>query len=283
MRDLVSNNLTFINPKQKEERKQRGQPEHEILKQAKKDIANWFDYFSENIDRFRDDIYFTFVCQWDTGAVRDRNRKSKSVLEFNRLYTHITQVLGEQRQNTPNFKVRASFKDASQEEVNIRDGILRSTVYKSRADIAFQTCFRSQLCGGFGAIQLDIDYDGEYSFDLEPRIYSVPEPTICFWDPMAKESDKSDGRFCGKYTTISHDEFKRRYPKVEYYQSFPRYTGSSWTGWGDEKYITIADYYCKEYYTETIYKLSDGRILNKKEAEIASAKAAKSATDTKKK
>lgn len=268
---MQTKNIIYVKSKQRKSSR-RSRPENEVIEQAKKDVKAWFDYYSENIVRAREDIYFTFVSQWQKDVEMDRKRKNKSILEFNRLYTHVTQVLGEHRENTPSFKVRAASKDVEQNSVDIREGLLRQISYESRSDIAFQTCLRNQMCGGWGVLGAYVDYEDEDNFDLTVRISQEPDQTVIFFDPMAKEFDKADGRFCGKYTSIRKEDFERRYPNVQVYSDFPYSQNySHWSGWGDEQHVTIVDYFVKEFYEETIVKLSDGRVLTKKEAEIAIA------------
>ena len=268
---FVQNSIVDINIEKKKKR-YKNRSDEDILKAAKEDMDSWFDFFADNIERYRDDYQFAFVGQWDDQAARDRFRKHKSVLEFNQLNTHIMQVVGAQRQNTPSAKVRANFKDADQKMIDIREGLLRQVEFRSRSDIAYQTCFKSQLSGGFGAIQVDIDYESSESFELEPKIYRIEDPTTCFWDPYSKDVDKGDGKFCGQYINMPRKEFEKRYPDVKQPASFPNSTFvSSWTGWGNSQTITIADYYCKEFYKETIVELSDGRTMPLRDAEVAIA------------
>ena len=97
---------------------------------------------------------------------------------------------------------------------------------------------------------------------------AIDEPESCYWDPAARETDKSDGEFCGVISYMSKTEFKKRYPNIDvssinemrFYD-----TSDTWFEWIDDENVTIADHYQKEWKKKTICKLNDGTTVDKKD------------------
>ena len=249
----------------------------DIYEEARKNVANWYTYFSNNIQRAVSDIEFVLGDQWDAQDRAERRRANKPVMQFNRLRTQVTQIIGEQRQNTPAIVVLPVEASADQEDIDLRADMIRHIQYSSRSDIAEQTCFKWQLMGGFGAMRVGTEYESSKSFKQKITINSVEDPTKAFFDPAAQFHDKSDGKFCGEYVQMRKKDFEEEYPEIAKggYQSFPVQPPAyfsmteNFMNYGADSYVTYVHYYVKEYFKVRIWMLSDGREMVMKDAQIA--------------
>src|SRR3990167_1527391 len=236
----------------------------DFLKEARKNIESWFDYFSENVDRAKKDIEFALMSQWDSNNKGRRLNEGKPTFELNQLYAHVSAIIGEQRQNTPNILVHPVSSHVEQQDIDLREGIIRQVLYESKSDIVFQEAFKWTMVGGFSALRIITEYESPESFHQNIRLTHLSDPTTAFFDPSAEKPDKSDGRFCGVYKTLTREEFKRRYPDQSVPLSFDQ---SGHFTWKTDKTVTIAEYFVKEYFTTTIVQLSNGNVLKKADAQ----------------
>ena len=86
-----------------------------------------------------------------------------------------------------------------------------------------------------------------------------------FYDPNSTTKTKTDGQYMGRYDQMDRKLFEETYPDVPWPKSFPSNFNLEFFTWGDKDVITICEYYEKEWYNFTLYKLSDGRTVTKKE------------------
>ena len=238
----------------------------DILQKARENINGWVSYWQENNERYRNNFYFTYVDQWDEEDRRERKKRKKPVLTVDKIKPAVRSTIGQLRENTPNVEIRANTDNTNQETVDIYNGIVRWISYKSNAPRVYQKAFEPEYVGGYSALRICYDYESGMSFEKQTLIKNI-NPLNAFFDPSAQEQDKSDGNFCGFADKMSYREFKLKYPN---YKGEPQplvssqYNEAQKQFWGDDKEITICDYWCKEYYDKTIYELSDGRVVDEK-------------------
>jgi len=235
-------------------------------------IEKWYSYFKENNNRGRSLKEFLMGVQWDDKAVSYYRTHNKMPMTVNKLYAFVMQLIGEQRESSPNLKITPVNYDVEDPSVtktiDLMEDIVQSIAYNSRTNIAYQTAYKNQLEFGYGALFLYTDYVSENSFDQEIRMMSIEEPESCYWDISAKEINKQDGEYCGVISHISKDEFKKKYPDVDisdienmrFYDSQER-----WFEWIDDDSVTVADHYEKIWNKKIICKLSDGTTVDKSE------------------
>jgi hypothetical protein len=78
----------------------------DILDEIKKDINAWFNYFKNNIDRYKKEVRFTVLGeQWDEADKAEYDDRRKPRLTINKLYSYIQQIVGEQRSNTADIEL----------------------------------------------------------------------------------------------------------------------------------------------------------------------------------
>lgn len=221
-----------------------------------------------------DDVRFAFIPgnQWDNhmGAMRGQRPK----YEFNYLRQTIKQVLNDNRQNTPTIRV-SPVENSDKEGAELRQGLIKNIEAQSNADIAYDWGAMYAIAGGFGCWEVGTKYTADDSFDQDIVIKRVENPFAVFFDPNARELDKSDGRYAFQVDSISRAEFRRKYPDKElrsFDSGLP--TGLYYDGWYNRDSVRICRYFAKHRETKLIYKLSDGRVVDGKAFDLIAEQAA---------
>lgn len=241
--------------------------ETSVLTEAHKHIGLWEQYWTENRTQGKSDMEFVLRDQWTAIERGEFQRLFKPAMQFNKLYDPIKKIIGEQRRNTPDLKVRSLTGKSTQQEINLRADIVRSIAYHSQNDIVYQTAFANALLCGYGAFEITTEYETSKSFNQVIRYKPILNPTQCFFDPHAQMPHKGDGNFCGRYTVMSKDEFYATYPHVEHATSYINPQQLIDFQWETRETITVCDYYVKEWYSKIIYMLDSGEVVDQDEWE----------------
>lgn len=205
-----------------------------------------------------DDVRFAYIPghQWD--ETLKAKRKNRPCYEFPKIRQALRQVIGDQRQNRPQIKVRAIDSNTDPQLAETLNGLIRSIESSSNAERAYDTAFEYAIAGGYGAWRVTTDYENDYSFNQELRIEEIRNPFTVYFDPSAQEFDKRDGRFAFVVSEISKDEFKQKYPGKELVDFEASALDSRARSWITEDTVRIAEYWCKKPVTKTLLMLSDG-------------------------
>lgn len=255
--------------------------ENEFLQKAIGNVNEFFSDWDQNIKHAREDLYFTFVSQWEPELYSKRIQANKPCFEINLIYAVVTSLIGQFRNNTPSYKIHATTDENNpkvkidQDEVDLRDNLLRQRSYETKIETHFQTAFENALIRGYGALVAYADYESPYSFNQVPMGFAPSDPSWCFWDPSAKEPNKEDSRQWGYREIFTIEEFKKKYPHAESTiekrkpQTFPlnsmqyeNYTKI----WRSDDWVGVCHYFCKEPKKIITCQLSDGRSLEKSKA-----------------
>ncbi len=237
-----------------------GIDEQDVLHKATEHLNIWNSYFNENIVRGKDDLNFCLRDQWTAVERSEFTRLFKPAMTFNKLYDTTKKIAGEQRQNKPDLIVRSLTGKATQEQINLRADLVRTISYQSQNDLVYQTAFKSALMMGFGAFQVDIDYESPRSFNQVVVYREIADPTICSWDPTATKPHKGDGNYCSRRYVLTRDEFFATYPYVTNPVSFQDPYMLLDFQWQTRDTITLCDEYVKEWFPVIIYRLSNGEV-----------------------
>lgn len=212
--------------------------------------------------RAQDDFRFAWVDgnQWDANLSILRGDRPK--YEFNILRMTIKQVINDNRQNTPTIKVRA-VEDGDVELAEIRQGLIRNIEQQSNADEAYDWGGMYAITSGFGCWRVATEYAGDDSFDQDIVIKRIENPFSVYFDPFAKEANKSDSRYAFVVTSMPKSVFREKYPDAEV-SNFDgmMQSGSYYGGWYSKDDIRVAEYWQKHRSKKRIYLLSDGRVVD---------------------
>jgi hypothetical protein len=244
-----------------------GIDESAVIAEIHKNRGSWTAYFEENNTKGKEDLEFYYRDQWTSIERSEFDRTFTPALVINKLYDPIRKIIGEQRENTPQIKVRSVTGKAEQASIDLNTDMLKRIAYSSNSKVVYQQCFQSQMLFSYGAFMVDIDYENSKSFFQDIMYKWKEEPEKCFWDPRAMESHKGDGNFCGFPTTLSVEEYDARYPNVSHPQSFSDPSALTMFQWYDNETIVVVDYWVKEWYTKTILLLGTGEVVTDDEFE----------------
>lgn len=236
-----------------------------ILDRIYKNVNRYFRFNQHNINRFRIDRRFLFYDQWTLFERQAFQTLNKPIFTYNKLYDYYRKIIGEQRFNTSNLEVNSLNGTGTQEDITLRADIIRGIEYRSKADLAYQNAFANAVGGGMGFIRVRTDYVSPKSFKQDIFIEAEKYSDRIGWDPNALSLTKTDGNFMFRYDTMNRDDFEEKYPDIPYPQSFPASYNTMYFNWGDTKGITICEFYEKQWYNFTLYQLSNGEEITKKE------------------
>lgn len=244
-----------------------GIDEQSVLGESKDNINSWQNYFNENMTRGKDDMNFCLRDQWTAIERSEFTRLFKVCMTFNKLIDPVNKIVGEQRKNRPDLMVRSLNGKSTQDAINLRTDIVRSIAYNSQTDLVYQTAFRSALLMGWGAFQIDIDYESPRSFNKILKYSLIPDATKCSWDPAATKPHKGDGDWCARQYIMTKEEFSATYPYIYNPVSYADPRMFFDFQWETRDSVVICDYYVKEWYPIKLLRLSNGDSVTEQEWE----------------
>lgn len=257
--------------------------------QARIAVEKWREHFKWNIDLYHQMHTFILGRQWEDDEEDMLIKNNKRPLQFNKLATLINTLLGEQQQNTPQLEVVPT-SDCDEETAKIRQVIVKDTMLSTDAKRHYQIAAKQAFVGGFGAFLVDTDYINQKSFDQNIVYRSFKDATRCYWDLGAEHPNKIDGMRCGYIARMTRQKFRSIYGKdieekikkeigllsksqeeialsTENQSSDSTENQSSENPftWSDDSGITLIYDYVRKMTKDTLYKLSNGKIVNQEE------------------
>lgn len=244
-----------------------GVDEEDVLCTARRDVNIWQNYFNENITIGKDDLKFATRDQWSSVERTELTRTFKVCFTANKILDTVNKICGEQRKNRPDLMVRSLNGKSDQESINLREDLVRSISYESQNDLIYQQAFRSALLMGWGAFQVDVDYQSNRSFDKIIKYKMIPDATKCSWDPSAVMPHKGDGDYCSVQYIYSKEQFSATYPYIINPISYSDPRLFLDFQWETRDTIVLCDYFRKHWFPIKLYKLSDGNTVTEEEWE----------------
>ncbi len=249
-----------------------------IAKEARIACERWREYFKVNIDLYHLMHDFVLGDQWSREEEDDMIKTYRKVpLTSNKLGTMANSLLGEQQQNTPQLQV-VPMSNCSQQVASLREIMTKDIMFSTNATTAYQVAAMQSAIGSFGAFYVGTDYVHEKSFDQDIVYGYLKDSTRGFWDIGAENIGKTDGTSCGYISRMTRKKFRQVYGK-DIEQNILKTTSITQTqeeialavqpgqgddpfNWADAESITIIDYFVRKYEKDTLYKLSNGDVLN---------------------
>lgn len=252
-----------------------------IAREARIACEKFMEYFKANIDLYHLMHSFVLGQQWTEQEEDDMIKTyRKQALTSNKLGTMSNSLLGEQQQNTPQLQV-VPMTGCDQQVAHLREVMTKDIMFSSNATIAVQKSAKQAGIGSYGAFLVDTDYTHSKSFDQDIVYRHFKDATRCYWDVGAEQTSKTDGEVCGYISRMTRTKFKQIYGK-EVEQDILKTSSITQTQeeialavqpdeandpftWSDDESITIIDHYVRKYTKDTLYKLSNGSVLNQEE------------------
>jgi hypothetical protein len=252
-----------------------------MARQARIACEKFRGYFKRNIDEYH--IMHTFILgqQWTQDEEDDMIKTFRKVpMTSNKLGALANSLLGEQQQNTPQLQV-VPMTNCDDKVAKLRELITKDIMFNNNTAVVYQTAASQAAIGGYGAFLVDTEYTHDKSFDVDITYRYFKDATRCYWDIGAESVNKTDGEFCGYVSRMTRRKFRKVYGRdVEgkigkeaiaateeevAIISEPDGGGDDPFAWSDSEAITILNHYVRKYEKDTLYKLSNGCILNQEE------------------
>ncbi len=250
-------------------------------REARVQVEKWRSYFKANIDKYHRMMAFVLGHQWEEDEEDMLVSNKKIPLTSNKLATMANALLGEQQQNTPQLQV-VPMTNCNEQVANLRELIVKDIVFNNNTTTVYQTAAFQAFIGGYGAFMVDTEYTHAKSFDLDIVYRCFKDASKCYWDMGAERVNKTDGMYGGYITRLTRAKFREVYGKdieKEIMQESsitqtkeeialatqPGTFGDDPFSWEDDEGITLLNHFVRKFEKETLYKMSNGRILNQEE------------------
>lgn len=221
------------------------------LHEADKDSTN-------NREKAEEDLRFAFSGdpedQWEQYAWKQRVDRPR--LADNRIEPVIDQLVGEQRQNRPSIKLRAT-NDETTDQAETLEGLIRNIFATSNAESTFDKAYEYACACGIGGWQVIPDYLDDDGFEQEIVIKPIYNPFSMYWSRSANEETLEDSDFFIIAEWISRNAFESKYPG----KTFSSVSDDAEWHRNDSDEVRIADYWKKVYQDRVLLRLSDGRTV----------------------
>ncbi len=247
------------------------------LKELKKRVEEAQEYFGENVKRFEKFMKFVFKTSLNDDEATTLASTGKPSIEFNILESFISRLRGEFAKQEPSLAVRAAdgvpismLTREFTETLNVIEAHLRAIFFDGTNDHLDYNVYSDLLAGGYSVLRVFTEYVNEKSFEQNICVERVFDPTLTFFDCLARKSHKGDGRYCGELYPMTKERFEEEFGvDAAKEMTFTRnLAGFDWSFQNEkEKIVLVADYYEKKTRKETILKLTNGHSITKKEYE----------------
>ncbi len=195
--------------------------------------------------------------QWDPYAWDKMEGRFRGT--FDMCTPIVDQISGEIEQSDFSLNVSPSGGDSSLDVAKTYDGLIRNIRNISNADTVFNDASRSNVIGGFDAVEVVQEFIDGDSFEQDLIIKKVPNAVDSVWfDIGSVKQDASDARWCVKLIAI---------PAAEYKERFPEGSGQSV---GDDKknvayfdtadFVTVGQLYYKKQANIELVQMSNGAV-----------------------
>jgi hypothetical protein len=252
-----------------------------IAREARIAYEKFYETFKQNIDLYHTMHSFVLGQQWTEDEEDDMVKTYRKVpLTSNKLGTMANSLLGEQQQNTPQLQV-VPMTGCDEKVASLREIITKDIMFSTSATLAYQVAAAQAAIGSFGAFCVGTDYSHSKSFNQDIEYWYFKDATRCYWDVGAETVNKTDGTHCGYLSRMTRKKFRQVYGK-DIEQAIlktssitqteeeialavqPDETGNPFM-WADDESITIIDHYVRKFEKDTLYRLSNGNVLNQEE------------------
>lgn len=233
----------------------------------KKDVEKSWQYFQHNYTRFHEFIAMTF-----RSALSDQDRESlryigRPPIETMIIAAHANRILGEFVRQQFNMDVHPAegmlldrlpknyIRNMEVEQAHLNELFLETSNGTFLWDMFQDTCM-----GGMGVGKIFVDYINENSFLQKIFLQRMTNPTLCGFDPLAKERHKGDGRYAFQLYPMTQEEFQLEYGKelakrVSYTRSLQSFNWSYENA--REKIVLVCEFFQKEVKNANLLLLAD--------------------------
>ncbi len=245
----------------------------ERLDEHKKMVEAWHQYWRYNNERYWEFTKFVCATSLSSSDIAALNNLDKPTVQFNILEAMVSKLRSQFSSQEPSFEVRAAdgvpLEALTEEFVKteeVIEGYLRAIFDDATNDGLQSNIHTDQLIGGFSALWVRTDYVNEMSFEQNIKVERVFDPTMTFFDPLARASHKGDGNYCGMLIPYTKERFVKEYGE-EAARDIKFMKGAELEGFGwsyqsqDQDIILVAYLFEKKFKKKKIVKLSNGHVV----------------------
>lgn len=250
-----------------------GKDHSERLERHKKLVEDWYEYFKPNNDRYWDFTKFVCASNLSNSDIAVLNTLQKPTVQFNILEAMVSRLRTEFAQQEPSIVVRAA--DGVPVELltpefiateELIEGHLRAIFNDATNDNLQSNINTDQLIGGFSAVWVRTEYINEFSFEQKIVVERVFDPTLTFFDPMARASHKGDGAFCGMLIPYTRERFIEEYgeavAKDIKFEVASQLEGFQWSYANESQKVVMVAYMFEKHTKKVkIVRLSNGHVV----------------------
>jgi hypothetical protein len=177
------------------------------LKKLKRLHDKAFNHGQTTRRKAADDLIFYWVTQWDDNLLQGSQLAYRG--EFDILRKAGRQILADLIANKVSLDFEPKY-GASVDASDLADGLYRTSEQNNRSVTAFKMSKQDAMVCGVGAWQLFTEYENTAEGAHQViRRRPIPEANnVVFWDPNAKEQDKSDADHVSVLFSYSEDGYK---------------------------------------------------------------------------
>lgn len=239
-----------------------------ILEIARTRMAEAITADQENRDAALNDLEFLAGKQWDETIRLSREAESRPTPTINRLPRFVRQVTGDIRKLNPAIKAIAADSAASPDIADIYEGLIRHIQANCDASSVYEGAAESAAQCGIGNFRILTEYETDDSFDQIIKIKRIHNPMSVYWDPAAREANRSDAEFCFITEQMKADDFEVVYPKKAMADVDHDGQTDGLEYWQEEGRVVIAEYFWKEAEEVEIGLMRDGSTVERPNAAL---------------
>lgn len=241
----------------------------DLLTEMKNCVQKWHKYFQTNIKRYHDCRNFIFRTNISDDQASSLGAIEKPAFEFNVLESYLSRMRGEFSKQEPSFNVHAApdSEPVAPQLEQVIEGHLQAILNESKKESFEFDVYTDQTSGGFSAMKVCTEYENDSSFNQKIVFRRVYDPTMCGFDPLAKNSTKDDGEYCFEIYPLSDDQFHKYYPDENINQLGSQSLGDyKWSyRYGNNKIVLVCCFYKKKYKRKKIVYLANKKVMSKSE------------------
>jgi len=240
----------------------------ERFRKIKSNVEDSETSFEENKKRFEADRKFLFqstLTDRDEQTLADMGKPS---IKINICEAFVSRLRGEWAKQVPMLEVKGTGNTKLVQQQEIVEGYLRSIFSGSDYELLSNKIYGETLSGGYSVLKVITEYRHEDTFEQVIRLNKPSSPTLCGFDPLAREAGKGDGKYCYELIPKSKEEFEEEYPDINvedinYQRNNLGSFNWSYSTRKNQKVLYICDYYEKIKKKETLVLVSNIEDPNK--------------------
>lgn len=224
-------------------------------------VANWQLYWKPNADNFHTSRRFVFKSSLNNTQQQALGEIDRPAFEFNVLEAYLSRNIGEFAKQEPSFIIHAA-PDSQQSDPNlikIIEGHFQAILYNTKRQQFEQNLFSDIQSGGFSAFKVETAYQNAETFNQDIKWNKCFDPTLCGWDPVAREGHKGDGDFAYEIFPLTEASLHALEPDIDFKSIIPfTFGGYTWSyKYGNTKIVLLCNYYQKEKTRKKLCYLAD--------------------------